>query len=415
MTRRPRTTGPKPGKPAAPLWRSPTPYVMGVLLGFAAAGVAVIFAGNGDGPAPRVQVVQQQMPGRTPQEAAAPWYRNQRPPPALIKIPDEPIRLILPEEVKPQPGVPPRAYEEALPETVYRPPPLPAPAPIAKQVARSAPRPPPPPAVAGLPPVSPVIAPAVRPVEAAPIPAWQANAVRVAANSPLPAIALVIDDAGVDQKRTARTIGLPGPLTISFLTYAPALKRQTRAARTAGHELMVHVSMEPSSKSVDPGPRVLLTGMAEDEVLARLRWGLARFSGYVGINNHMGSRFTSAPAGMRVVLAEVKRRGLFFLDSRTSLKSVGRQLAIESKTPFAERNVFLDHDPRRAVIERQFKLLEREARGRGYAVAIGHPRDATLDALADWLPTVAEKGFRLVPMSAIVARRQGVKLAQKGR
>ena len=393
---------------------------MGVLLGLAAAGVAVIFAGNGAGPASRVQVVQQQVPGRTSQEAAAPWYRNQRPPPALIKIPDEPIRLIMPEEVKPQPGVPPRAYEEALPETVYRPPllPAPAPAPIAKQVARPAPRPAPQPAAAPAavvaPPVSPVIAPAVRPVEAAPIPAWQANAVRVAANSPLPAIALVIDDAGVDQKRTARTIGLPGPLTISFLTYGSALKRQTQAARTAGHELMVHVSMEPSSKSVDPGPRVLLTGMAEDEVLARLRWGLARFSGYVGINNHMGSRFTSAPAGMRVVLAEVKRRGLFFLDSRTSLTSVGRQLAIESNTPFAERNVFLDHDPRRAVIERQLKLLEREARRRGYAVAIGHPRDATLDALAAWLPTVAEKGFRLVPMSAIVARRQGIKLAQKG-
>ena len=101
--------------------------------------------------------------------------------------------------------------------------------------------------------------------------------------------------------------------------------------------------MEPLNNLLDPGPNVLLTASPPEIILRRLRWGLGRFEGYVGINNHMGSLFTSNIVGMQVVMRELKRRGLLFLDSRTSGKTIGAAIAKEYGVPVTQRNIFLDN------------------------------------------------------------------------
>ncbi len=217
-----------------------------------------------------------------------------------------------------------------------------------------------------------------------------------------PRVAIVIDDAGLDHHRTARIIGLPGPLTVSFLTYGEGLGPQVRAASHAGHELMVHVAMQAQSRSMDPGPDVLLRDIEPDEILARLTRVLGKFDGYVGINNHMGSLFTADRPGMQVVLSELKRRGLLFLDSRTGPQTVGGEVSRSLQLPYAERDVFLDNDLTTASVTRQLAEVERIARARGQAIAIGHPRDGTIEALSKWLPEAKAKGFVLVPVSTIV-------------
>ncbi len=217
-----------------------------------------------------------------------------------------------------------------------------------------------------------------------------------------PRIAVVIDDMGIDRRRTRRAIALPGPLTTAFLTYADDLPEQTAAARAAGHELLVHVPMQPRNRRLDPGPKVLESDLEASEIRARLAWGLGRFEGFAGINNHMGSRFTTDPEGMAVVMDELKARGLYFLDSRTSGGTVGPQAARRAGVPYVSRNVFLDNinDPK--AVARQLAAVERLARRGGRVVAIGHPRDVTLDLLADWLPTLDAKGFDLVPVSRMI-------------
>ena len=165
--------------------------------------------------------------------------------------------------------------------------------------------------------------------------------------------------------------------------------------------------MQPSGAGVDPGPNALLSGQQEDKILERLRWALDQFPAYIGINNHMGSRFTTDSAGMAVVLGELKRRGLMFLDSRTTGSSVGHRLALEIGVPFAERNVFLDNDNDLLKVQAQLRELEAVARKSGQAVAIGHPRDATIQALAQWLPGLEGRGFQLVPLSAVVVEQGG--------
>ena len=400
MSRRPRQEGAAGGRTlrTSPRpRRSQLPYLIGALLAIAAGGfIMTNFTGGKDQNVRRGPVIQQGIAKRSPAKPKAEqnqaWYQNQSGPPKLVTAPSPPLKLLLPEEPLASANQRPRAYEEELPKNLYQPDP-----PQTARLKSTQPNP-------------------ALPVRPGDLPLWQRHAVSieaVTADPPAPMIAIVIDDAGVDRRRTARVAALPGPLTISYLTYASGLAEQTSIARAAGHELMVHVAMEPTNRSVDPGPRVLRTGFDAEELLLRLRWGLSQFEGYVGINNHMGSRFTENTAGMRIVLAELKTRGLLFLDSRTSQTTVGGKIARELDLPFAERNIFLDHDPKLEVVNQQIKLLERDARRRGYAVAIGHPRDATLDALEAWLPTVASKGMRLVPISTIVARRRGVVLAAK--
>jgi hypothetical protein len=242
-------------------------------------------------------------------------------------------------------------------------------------------------------------------------PAWLRFAVPGPATADRPKIAIVVDDLGLDRRRTAMVIALPGPLTLSFMTYAQDLSEQTAAARRAGHELLLHVPMQPLDRREDPGPHALSVAMSAAEIRIALDWGLARFGGFVGINNHMGSRFTADPRGMAVVMAELRRRGLAFLDSRTTAASVGIREAVADGVPHAARDVFLDDDLRPAAIARQLALAAAIARRNGSAIAIGHGHDPTVAALRLWLRSLPAKGLALVPLSAVVEyrMRQGAK------
>lgn len=240
-------------------------------------------------------------------------------------------------------------------------------------------------------------------------PAWRRHAVPTLDLPDRPAIAVVIDDLGLNRPNTHRTLALPAPLTLAFLTYAEDLQPLADAARSAGHELLVHVPMAPLDPRYNPGPNVLRADFGREELARRLAWDLSRFDGYVGINNHMGSGFTTSVPGMAQVMMELKARGLLYLDSVTVPDTVGAALAERLGVPFAKRNVFIDNNPRdRAAIRRQLARLEQIAARYGRAVGIGHPHDATLDELTAWLPEVQKRGFRLVPISALVRQGRGL-------
>jgi polysaccharide deacetylase 2 family uncharacterized protein YibQ len=280
------------------------------------------------------------------------------------------------------------------------------------------------PPVAAPPSVPPAQAPVVSPIPAAPPqvavqpppsvqapgqsgeqPAWIKFATASVGDGTHPRVAIVIDDLGLDRPRTARAIDLPAPVTLSFLAYSGDLPGQTAAARGKGHELLVHVPMEPVNARQDMGPHGLATNQSRDEVLRRLRWDLDRFDGYVGINNHMGSRFTGDGEAMDWVLSELKSRGLMFMDSRTIAASTGQKVAAAEGVPYVSRDIFLDDDQSAVAVQARLKEVEVLAKRRGTAVAIGHPHDATLDALNAWIATLPQKGIVLVPLTDIVKAR----------
>ena len=235
-------------------------------------------------------------------------------------------------------------------------------------------------------------------------PSWLRNAVALSLTDERPVIAVVIDDLGLNRPKTKALNDLPAPLTLAFLPYAGNIEAQTTAARQAGHELMVHLPMEPFG-SAWPGPEALITSLSQDEFAERLRHNLDKIDGYAGVNNHMGSRLTSDRGRMDIVMRELRGRDVLFLDSKTSPRSVASEMASRNGVPNTTRDIFLDHVIDIDKIRRQMAKVEQIARQTGSAVAIGHPHDATMEALNGWLPELAKRGFVLAPISAVVARR----------
>jgi polysaccharide deacetylase 2 family uncharacterized protein YibQ len=225
----------------------------------------------------------------------------------------------------------------------------------------------------------------------------------------LPVIALIIDDIGPDRRGSERALELPPTVTLSLLPYAENIAKTAARARSLGHEIMVHLPMEPIG-SEDPGPGALKTGMSPEDVSAALDKTFGAFDGYVALNNHMGSKATQDPALMHAVLQALKTRGLFFIDSMTTGKSIGQQVAAEEQVTALVRDIFIDDDPSPIAIERQLTATESFARKHGAAIAIAHPRAGSLDLIERWLAEVQRRGVVLVPVSELARRK--AKLAQ---
>ncbi|MBL4837564.1 MAG: divergent polysaccharide deacetylase family protein [Kordiimonadaceae bacterium] len=242
------------------------------------------------------------------------------------------------------------------------------------------------------------------------IPVWQQHAANWVKDEGV-RIAIVIDDVGLSYDVSMSMTEMKGPLTLSFLPYADMLPQQTQALKGAGHELMVHLPMEPKLTSADPGPNALLSDLSVDEFERRVVWNLTRFDDFVGINNHMGSLLTENPALMVRVMVHLRREGYLFLDSLTSPNSVAARAARATGVPNVLRDIFLDNDRSVPAILRQLGRTEEIAKARGYAVAIGHPYPETLKALEFWTANLKAKGIALVPLSQIIAERESRKLA----
>ena len=210
----------------------------------------------------------------------------------------------------------------------------------------------------------------------------------------------MIDDLGLDPAAARRAIDLPPGVTLDFLPYGHGLDGLAAAAVARGHDVFLHLPLEPAGHA-DPGPNALLTGLAPAEVGRRLAWAFGRLPGAVGVNNHMGSRGTADPGLMLAVLAEVARRGLVFVDSRTTPLSVVPGIAGRLGVPFATRDVFLDNEPTAEAVRARLAEAERLARRHGSAIAIGHPYPATLAVLAGWLPDAERRGVRLVTVRSL--------------
>jgi polysaccharide deacetylase 2 family uncharacterized protein YibQ len=217
----------------------------------------------------------------------------------------------------------------------------------------------------------------------------------------VPAIAIVIDDLGADGIDTRRAIALPKEVSLSFLPYPVAAPEFAREASRAGHQVLVHVPMEPDGRT-DPGPNALLTSLDTSTNISRLDWALSRIPGFAGINNHEGSRFTADRAALIPVIEHLAERHVFFLDSRTSADTQVVTMARAFGVASAGRDVFLDDTVSAQAIAAQLARAETIAREQGVAVAIGHPHPETMDALAQWTAQAASRGYELITASEAI-------------
>ncbi len=217
-----------------------------------------------------------------------------------------------------------------------------------------------------------------------------------------PLVAIVVDDIGYDRQIADQLLGLDAPLTFSVLPYGPHSREIAAKARSNGHEIMLHLPMQPNEfPAVNPGPGALLSQMTTDEFIGQLKADIDQIPGLKGVNNHMGSAISTSPERMRQIFSILKKRGLYYIDSRTTAETVARPSAELLQIPFTERDIFIDHVETEQFIRKQLHELIKRARRQGYAVGIAHPHAITYRVLAEFLPEL-KQAVELVPASMIV-------------
>lgn len=218
-----------------------------------------------------------------------------------------------------------------------------------------------------------------------------------------PRIALIIDDLGRSVRVLDTLADLGIPLTYSVLPFESRTPQVVRELKRRGAEFICHLPMEAHGGE-NPGPGALLLTMDDEELRQATEKALAAVDGAVGVNNHMGSGISAERRPMTTVLELLDEKGLFYIDSRTDLDSLGYSVARRLGMPRAERQVFLDNDGDPEKIREQFARLLKVAAERGDAVAIGHPRSETLKVLAAEVGPARDQGYDFVTASELLER-----------
>ena len=215
-------------------------------------------------------------------------------------------------------------------------------------------------------------------------------------------VAIVIDDMGYDYRIFRKFMELGIPLTFSILPGERFSSDIAQKAKLLNYEIMLHLPMEPRNLSRKLNNGTLLTKMSSDEMLRQLSKDIKAVPFVVGVNNHMGSLFTENRAGMTIVLKEMQKEGLFFLDSKTSPGSVAYETAKSIGIRSGRRDVFLDNKSDVRYIKGQIDKVIKIAKKKGEATAIGHPRPETVAALREKIPDFEKEGIELVPVSEVL-------------
>jgi hypothetical protein len=211
-------------------------------------------------------------------------------------------------------------------------------------------------------------------------------------------IAVILDDIGHDLGLVEELAAIPEPVAFAILPHAPHAAAAARLLHRAGKEVLLHLPMEPRSyPAEDPGDGALFVAMDAAEIRLQLDRALAAVPYAAGVNNHMGSRFMENEAALDVVMAELAGRGLYFVDSRTTAGSRGREAAARAGVRFAARTVFIDHAPGYEAALSMLATPWQEA-NRTQMLLIGHPHADTLQALREARRIWREEGVRVIPV-----------------
>jgi polysaccharide deacetylase 2 family uncharacterized protein YibQ len=216
-----------------------------------------------------------------------------------------------------------------------------------------------------------------------------------------PRLAIIIDDCGQWPVTERAFVALPFPITLSVLPHVRFGSAIARDADAAGQGVMLHLPMQTVSGRY-PGPGTITVTMPDTVIRSELTSDLAELPQARGVNNHEGSLATQNARVMGDIADVLAQDGRFFIDSRTSSHSVGESVARGRGVLSASRSVFLDNVDNEAAVETQLLEAERDARETGSAIAIGHPRPATLAAVRALGPRFIAEGVEFTLASALV-------------
>ena len=220
-----------------------------------------------------------------------------------------------------------------------------------------------------------------------------------------PRIAILVGGLGLDSTGTKSAISrLPAAISLGFAPYGGDLEQDAALARQAGHEILLQAPMEPFGAPANPSPHMLTSSASEAENRESLQWMMGRFTGYVGVANYLGGKFTTDSHAFAPVLAEIASRGLAYLDDGSSPRSLTSDLAPGVNLRATSADVVIDATPTPEAIEASLIKLEILARRQDGAIGIATALPSSVEHLARWAAALESRGIELVPISSLVAR-----------
>jgi len=217
-------------------------------------------------------------------------------------------------------------------------------------------------------------------------------------------IAILIDDIGADLSPVKNLLKIEAPISFAVLPHMPRGAAAADMIHKAGRDVLLHLPMEPRSYPKEkPGPGALLTTMDDSELRKVLTGNLDAVPHISGVNNHMGSLFTEDEEKLAIVMAELEKRGLFFIDSRTTPYSKAAKVSQDIGIPFASRRIFIDNgQDYTKTCQILLDVLNKTKDGNSTLLLIGHPYPNTVSALAKIVPELKSRGVEVVSVSSMV-------------
>ena len=216
-----------------------------------------------------------------------------------------------------------------------------------------------------------------------------------------PKIVLVIGGMGINAKLTNQAIReLPGHITFAFAPYGRGLQGMINKARQRGHEVILHLPMEPFGyPGINPGPKTLLASAEPQDNLKNLKWLMSRFSGYSGVTNYMGAKFTADGGALLPVFSQLKSRGLVYFDDSSNGTTLTESIARAANLPNRTADISINADQSFTAIQQALGDLETLARKKGLAIGTATGLAAPIDAVEAWSRDLEDRGILLVPLS----------------
>ena len=215
-------------------------------------------------------------------------------------------------------------------------------------------------------------------------------------------MAIILDDWGNSTRLMKYFDEIDRPVTLSILPHLPFSKKIAESAESRGLGVMLHMPMQPKGTRAKLEPHTVLTAMSDAQISSHLVSALESVPGAEGVNNHQGSAATSDLRVMKIVLGELKKRNLFFIDSHVASTTVGPRVAKELGLRFAKRDVFIDNEMTAESIKKQLDRAKGIAQRRGQVVVMGHDRELTLKVIKEVVPEFEKRGIKFVLVRELI-------------
>lgn len=215
-------------------------------------------------------------------------------------------------------------------------------------------------------------------------------------------LAIIIDDFGYSHDPVEAFANITQPITFAVLPYRPYSNEAAARGLSSGHQVILHLPMEPLGEGGSSEPTAIMVGMGEEQIREIAQKAIQSLPGIIGVNNHQGSKATADKQVMKNVLQVIKNKNLFFVDSRTNHLSVASDTARQMGIHTGENQLFIDNVDDVVAVKKQIRIAQDMALQHGSAIIIGHARMNTATAVRDMVPELIQNGVQLVFVSQLI-------------